>query len=84
MALEKEETQMLKASAPSYTAKALYPLLENKNNATLRSTEYTTDLVYRLNRINELKQERKHYETIYKKYKILHKTLYITQLAANS
>lgn len=90
MALEKEETQMLKASAPSYTAQALYPLLENKNNATLRSSEHTTDLdlVYRLNRINdilnELKQEKKHYETVYKKYKILHKTLYTTQLAANS
>ena len=78
MALEKEEIQMSKATAP------IYPLLKNvehKNNTK-------ADLIYRLNRtndiLNELKQEKKHYETVYKKYKIFHKTLYTTQLACNS
>ena len=53
MALEKEEIQMSKATAP------IYPLLKNvehKNNLK-------ADLIYRLNRtndiLNELKQEKK-------------------------
>ncbi len=98
MALEKEEIQMLKATAPiyptlasaassaagcaSFTAQAL-----EKNKQT-DSTAESIDLVYRLNQtndlLNELNQEKKHYETVYKKYKILHKTLYTTQLACNS
>ena len=60
----------------------MYPILEKKNNTG------DLDLIYRLNwtndLLNELKQEKKHYETVYKKYKILHKTLYATQLACNS
>jgi hypothetical protein len=84
MALEREEIQMLKASAP------IYPTLEKnkQTDSTADSTAESIDLVYRLNRtndlLNELKQEKKHYETVYKKYKILHNTFYSTQLAANS
>jgi len=87
MALEKEEIQMLKATAP------IYPLLENAERpvaAALVCDKNNTkaDLMYCLNRtndlLNELKQEKKHYETVYKKYKIFHKTLYTTQLACNS
>ena len=98
MTLEKEEIQMLKATAPIYptlasaassaagcagsTAQAL-----EKNKQT-DSTAESIDLVYRLSRtndlLNELNQEKKHYETVYKKYKIFHKTLYTTQLACNS
>ena len=86
MALEKEEIQMLKATAPIYptlgsTAQAL------EKNKQMDSTAESIDLVYRLNRtndlLNELNQEKKHYETVYKKYKIFHKTLYTTQLACN-
>ena len=70
MALEKEEIQMLKATAP------IYPLLENAERpvaAALARDKNNTkaDLMYRLNRtndlLNELKQEKKHYETVYKK-----------------
>ena len=97
MALEKEEIQMLKATAP------IYPTLGERseprslsapgsaaleNNKQTESAAESFDLVYRLNRtndlLNELKQEKKHYETVYKKYKIFHKTLYTTQLACNS
>jgi len=81
MALEKEELQMLKATAP------IYPTLLEKNKQTESAAE-SIDLVYRLNRtndlLNELNHEKKHYETVYKKYKILHKILYSTQLACNS
>ena len=61
MALEKE-IQMSKATAP------IYPLLENAERAQ-RAANTKADLMYRLNRtndlLNELKQEKKHYETVY-------------------
>jgi hypothetical protein len=73
MALENEENKMIKATAPSYTAQALYPLLENKNSACAVKHTGDLDLVYCRNRtndiLNELKQEKKHYETVNKKIK---------------
>ena len=79
MALEKEEAlgasaHVLKATAP------IYPLLENAERpvpTVLAHDKKDTkaDLMYRLNRtndlLNELNQEKKHYETVYKKHKIL-------------
>ena len=80
MTFEKENM----ASAP------IYPIIEEENNYSDRvlNTETKAELLYRLNRtndiLNELKHEKKHYETVYRKYKTLHKTFYTTQLACNS
>ncbi len=48
----------------------------------------TPDVIYRLNRCNaileELKEEKKYYESTYKKYKTLQKTMYFSQLFCNT
>lgn len=68
----------------------MYPLLENNFDPSdqVSNTDTKAELLYRLNRtndiLNELKHEKKHYETVYRKYKTLHKTLYTSQLACNS
>ena len=70
-----------------------YPSEQSKPSAplypSLTSTSQTEpDAIYRLNRCNaileELKEEKRHYESTYKKYKTLHKTLYTTQLFCNT
>jgi hypothetical protein len=77
----------LKATAPIYPTLGSAVQALEKHKQTDRAAE-SIDLVYRLSRtndlLNELNQEKRHYETVYKKYKILHKTLYTTQLTCNS
>jgi hypothetical protein len=81
MTFEKEN---MNASAP------IYPILEenNYNCDRVPNTDTKAELLYRLNRtndiLNELKYEKKHYETVYRKYKTFHKTLYTSQMACNS
>ena len=64
---------------------SFYPTLEHFIDNQLVEVDQE---IYRLNRTNEiikeLKKEEKHYQSVYKKYKKLHKTIYITQLLCNS
>ena len=64
---------------------SFYPTIENLlDNQPIEVDQE----IYRLNRTNEiikeLKKEEKHYQSVYKKYKKLHKTLYTIQLLCNS
>ena len=60
----------------------VYPSLQNG------STSLSNENIYRLNRTNsileELKAEKEHYASTYKKYKKIHKTLYGIQLLCNA
>jgi uncharacterized protein YdcH (DUF465 family) len=64
---------------------SLYPTLDYLVDNQLVEVDQE---IYRLNRTNEiikeLKKEEKHYQSIYKKYKKLHKTMYASQLLCNS
>ncbi len=79
--IESLDSEKSKPSAPLYPS-----LMDHKNKEPAFSSE--PDSIYRLNRCNaileELKEEKKHYESTYKKYKRLHKTMYTTQLICNS
>ncbi len=85
MTLEGETNKYFIEQGDHSTASApqLYPNL----NSDTQNVD-TQDSIYRLNRCNaileELKEEKKHYESTYKKYKKLHKTLYTTQLFCNT
>ena len=74
--------EVLDSSEKSKPSAPLYPsLMDNKSREP-------DSIYYRLNRCNaileELKEEKKHYELTYKKYKRLHKTMYTTQLICNT
>ena len=76
----KNQRFILQCSEKSKPSAPLYPSLVDKSGEP--------DSIYRLNRCNaileELKDEKKHYESTYKKYKKLHKSMYCTQLFCNT
>jgi len=77
-----DKSKIFPSGEKSKPSAPLYPTLITNTQSN------ETNTIYRLNRTNaileELKKEKKHYESTYKKYKLIHKTIYTTQLCCNT